>query len=57
MPNSTFKVRVTESYSAQAPACSEVPQGQILDPILFMLFVDDLIDVLSGIIILFTDNV
>ncbi len=55
--NRTFKVRVTESRSAPVPACSGVPQGSALGPILFLIFVNDLPDVLSGNVLLFADDV
>ncbi len=54
--NSTLQVRILESYSAQVPACSGVPQGSALGPILFLIFVNDLPDVLSGSVLLFADD-
>ncbi len=55
--NRTFQVRVGESYSAPVSACSGVPQGSVLGPILFLIFVNDLPDVLSGSVLLFADDV
>ncbi len=55
--NRSFKVRVAESQSAPVPACSGVPQGSVLGPILFLIFVNDLPDVLSGNVLLFADDV
>ncbi len=53
----TFQVRVGESYAAPVPACSGVPQDSVLGPILFLIFVIDLRDFLSGRVLLFADDV
>ncbi len=54
--NRTSKVHVAESQSAPVPACSGVPQGSVPGPILFLVFVNDLPDVLSGNVLLFVDD-
>ncbi len=55
--NRAYKVRVAESYSAPVPACSGVPEGSVLGPILFLIYVNDPPDVLSGNVLLFADDV
>ncbi len=50
-------MRVAESYSAPVRACSGVPQGSVLGPILFLICVNDPADVLSGSVLLFADDV
>ncbi len=57
LSNRTFQLRVGESYSASVPAYSGVPQGSVLAPILFLIFVNDLPDVLSGSVLLLADDV
>ncbi len=57
LSNRTFQIRVAESYSALVSAFSSVPQGSVLGPILFLIFVNDLPDVLSGSVLLFADDV
>ncbi len=57
LSNRTFQVRVAESYSAPVPAWSGAPQGSVLGPILFLIFDNDLPDVLASSVPLFADDV
>ncbi len=57
LSNRTFPVRVRKFYSAAVPACSGVSQGPVVGPILFLVFVNDLPDVLSSSVLLFVDDV
>ncbi len=50
-------MRVAEPYSAPVPACSGFPQGSVLGSILFLIFVNDLPDVLSDSVLLVADDV
>ncbi len=52
-----FQVRVTESYSAPVAACSGIHQISVLGHILFLIFVNDLPNALSGSVLLFADDV
>ena len=54
--NRTQCVRVGSSVSSWADVVSGVPQGNVLGPILFLCFINDLPDVVSGIVKTFADD-
>ena len=54
--NRQQKVRVSNSYSEEAKVLSGIPQGSILGPVLFTLFINDLPDNLSSTCKIFADD-
>ena len=56
LANRTQKVRVNGAESEWAPVLSGIPQGSILGPILFSLFVNDLPENIKSLVSLFADD-
>jgi len=53
-------VKLGNSYSPLAPAISGVPQGNVLEPTLFLLFINDVRDIFSHLSVsfkLFADDI
>ena len=50
------KVRVNDSYSESCPVDSGIPQGSILGPLLFIIFINDLPDHVESCCKIFADD-
>ena len=53
----TFHVKVNDYSSESLAITSGVPQGSFLGPLLFLVFINDLPDILEGKILMFADDV
>ena len=54
--NRKQRVRVMNSYSEWAPVTSDIPQGSVLGPILFVIYINDLPDNLKSECYMFADD-
>ena len=54
--NRTQKVRVNGCFSKTSPVKSGVPQGSVLGPALFLIFVADVADIIQNFISLYADD-
>ncbi len=51
------RVHAGGEHSGAIPVRSGVPQGPVICPLLFLLFVNDLLDILEALALLFADDV
>ena len=56
LANRTQKVRVNGHYSISSPVRSGVPQGSVLGPVLFLVFVSDIAPLVNNFISLYADD-
>ena len=56
LQNRTFRVRVRNKMSSEASPASGVPQGSILGPLLFLIYINDITEGLSSPCFLYADD-
>ena len=56
LSNRIQRVRVEQDFSSWSPVRSGIPQGSVLGPILFVIFINDMPDTIDSMCQLFADD-
>ena len=57
LPNRSQKVFINENFSSHKSIAAGVPQGSVLGPLLFLIYINDISDDLTGLARLFADDI